>query len=90
MIDALVGRLVELQQVVVVLQERLALDSRNSSKPPSYDGPVGASERMGAAAIASEEHRRVTPERFVLCCRSPKFSAYRIVCRRGCAAVAAR
>src|SRR5574340_1097113 len=38
-IDALAARLAELQQTVVVLQERLALDSRNSSKPPSSDGP---------------------------------------------------
>lgn len=38
-IDALAAELAVLRGQVVVLQERLALDSRNSSKPPSSDGP---------------------------------------------------
>ena len=38
-IDALAAELAVLRGQVVVLQERLALDSRNSSRPPSSDGP---------------------------------------------------
>ncbi len=38
-IDALAAELASLRDKVLVLQERLALDSRNSSKPPSSDGP---------------------------------------------------
>src|SRR5512135_1566199 len=38
-IDALAAELALLRDKVLVLQERLALDSRNSSKPPSSDGP---------------------------------------------------
>ena len=38
-IDALVGRVSELQEQVAWLQERVRLDSKTSSKPPSSDGP---------------------------------------------------
>src|SRR5574337_119035 len=38
-IDALAGELASLRDKVIILEERLALDSRNSSKPPSSDGP---------------------------------------------------
>ncbi len=38
-IDALALELALLREQVAVLQERLKLDSRNSSKPPSSDGP---------------------------------------------------
>jgi transposase len=38
-IEALVQRLAQLQEQLQVVQERLELNSRNSSKPPSSDGP---------------------------------------------------
>ena len=38
-IDTLTAQLASLQQTVLVLSEKLALNSRNSSKPPSSDGP---------------------------------------------------
>ena len=38
-IDTLAQQVVVLQEQVALLQERLKLDSHNSSKPPSSDGP---------------------------------------------------
>jgi len=38
-VDGLGAQVNDLQALVAVLQERLKLDSRNSSKPPSSDGP---------------------------------------------------
>ena len=39
-IDALTLQLAQLREQMALLQERLKLDSRNSSKPPSSDGPA--------------------------------------------------
>src|SRR5574337_667277 len=62
-IDALAGELASLRDKVILLEERLALDSRNSSKPPSSDGPGRgnraqrrASARKRGAQKRSEEH----------------------------------
>lgn len=49
-IDTLSGQLAALQQTVVVLSERLALNSRNSSKPPSSDGPGGGNRAQRRAS----------------------------------------
>ena len=38
-IDAMALQIAQLRQQMALLQERLNLDSRNSSKPPSSDGP---------------------------------------------------
>lgn len=50
-IDALAARLAELQHTVIDFQERLALDSRNSSNAPSSDGPrrVNRAQRRASA-----------------------------------------
>ncbi len=50
-IDALAARLAQLQQTVVSLEERLALDSRNSSKPPSSDGPGRGNRAQRRASL---------------------------------------
>lgn len=54
-IDTLAGELTSLQQAVALLTERLALNSRNSSKPPSSDGPGGGGNR--AQRRASQRKR---------------------------------
>jgi len=41
-------QLVQRDELLAVLQKRLKLDSRNSSKPPSSDGP-GSGGNRGAA-----------------------------------------
>ena len=53
-IDALAVEIVQLRGQMTVLQERLKLDSRNSSKPPSSDGPGGGNR---AQRRASERRR---------------------------------
>ena len=53
-IDTLTAQLASLQQTVLVLSEKLALNSRNSSKPPSSDGP-GSGNR--AQRRASQRRR---------------------------------
>ena len=42
-IDTLVRLVAELQQQIAWLQERVKLDSKTSSKPPSSDGPASGS-----------------------------------------------
>lgn len=41
-IDTLASQLPALAEQVALLQERVALNSRNSSRPPSSDGPGGS------------------------------------------------
>ena len=50
-IDALTLQLAQLREQMALLQERLKLDSRNSSKPPSSDGPAvgNRAQRRGSA-----------------------------------------
>jgi transposase len=54
-IGHLAAQVNELQALVAVLQERLKLDSKNSSKPPSSDGPGSGGNR--AQRRASERAR---------------------------------
>jgi transposase len=54
LIDAMAVQLAQLREQVALLQERVKLDSRNSSKPPSSDGP-GCGNR--AQRRASERKR---------------------------------
>jgi len=54
-IGHLAAQVNELQALVAVLQERLKLDSKNSSKPPSSDGPGSGGNR--AQRRASERSR---------------------------------
>jgi hypothetical protein len=49
-IDSPVSQLAALAEQVAVLQERVALNSLNSSKPPSSDGPGGSGMNRAAAA----------------------------------------
>lgn len=44
------GLLSEQDQKLAVLQERLKLDSKNSSKPPSSDGPASANRAQRRAS----------------------------------------
>lgn len=54
-IDTLSGELAALREAVALLSERLALNSRNSSKPPSSDGPGSGGNR--AQRRASQRKR---------------------------------
>jgi len=60
-IDTLVRLVAELQQQNVWLQERLDLDSKTSSKPPSSDGPASAARPLrrssGRKRGAQKGHR---------------------------------
>src|SRR5574337_1536948 len=72
-IDALAAELALLRGKVVVLEERLALDSRNSSKPPSSDGPGrgnraqrrASARKRGAQKGHPGAFRALRPEREV-------------------------
>ncbi len=57
-IDTLGQQLAQLREQVAWLQERVKLDSRNSSKPPSSDGPGGGNR---AQRRASERKRGAQP-----------------------------
>jgi transposase len=48
-IEQLLGRLAQFEGQLTVLQERLALDSKNSSKPPSSDGPAATNRAQRRA-----------------------------------------
>ena len=50
-IDALTSEVAQLRQRLALLQERLKLDSRNSSKPPSSDGPAGGNRAQRRASV---------------------------------------
>ena len=52
-IDTLVQRLLQMETRLAYLQEQLRLNSRNSSKPPSSDGP-------GAGGIGNRAQRRAS------------------------------
>ena len=57
-IDSLVVQLDALREQVLLLQERVQLNSRNSSKPPSSDGPgAGGAGGNRAQRRASERKR---------------------------------
>lgn len=59
-IDTLAERLLQLQRQLAELQERLKLNSRNSSKPPSSDGPDSGASGGGlnrSQRRASERRR---------------------------------
>ena len=56
-IDAMASRLVQLEHKLGELQERLKLSSRNSSRPPSSDGPGGPGAANRAQRRASERRR---------------------------------
>jgi len=58
-IEALSAQIGQLQEQMSVLQERLKLNSRNSSKPPSSDGPVQSGNR--AARRTSGRQRGAQP-----------------------------
>lgn len=49
-IDAMAVRLAELEEKLAMLQERLKLDSKNSSKPPSSDGPSSGNRAQRRAS----------------------------------------
>jgi transposase len=49
-IDTLAQQIAVLQDQVVLLQERVKLDSRNSSKPPSSDGPASGNRAQRRAS----------------------------------------
>ena len=49
-IDALTLEVAQLRQQMALLQERLKLDSRNSSKTPSSDGPAGGNRAQRRAS----------------------------------------
>lgn len=57
-IDAMAARLLQLEHKLAELQERLKLNSRNSSKPPSSDGPGGAGPSGGNRAQRRASERR--------------------------------
>jgi transposase len=50
-IDTLVEQIAILQEQVALLQERAKLDSRNSSKPPSSDGPGSGNRAQRRASL---------------------------------------
>ena len=50
-IEAQALQISQLRQQMALLQERLKLDSRNSSKPPSSDGPVGGNRAQRRASV---------------------------------------
>ena len=49
-IEAQALQISQLRQQMALLQERLKLDSRNSSKPPSSDGPAGGNRALRRAS----------------------------------------
>ena len=51
-IEAQALQISQLLQQMALLQERLKLDSRNSSKPPSSDGPVGGNRAQRRASFS--------------------------------------
>ena len=50
-VDVLRQRVVEQGEKLAVLQERLKLDSKNSSKPPSSDGPGSGNRAQRRASL---------------------------------------
>ena len=63
------GQLAVLATELAGLRERIGRSSRNSSKPPSSDGP-GLSRRHGVRAVAaSAAVSRVILDRGLSCCR---------------------
>ena len=50
-IDTLAGEIALLQEQLALLQERVKLDSRNSSKPPSSDGPGSGNRAQRRASL---------------------------------------
>ena len=50
LIEALTLQVAHLREQMALLQERLKLDSRNSSKPPSSDGPAGGNRAQRRAS----------------------------------------
>ncbi len=50
-VDVLRQRVVEQGEKLAVLQERLKLDSKNSSKPPSTDGPGSGNRARRRASL---------------------------------------
>ena len=60
-IDTLGRELAQLREQLAWLQERMKLDSRNSSKPPSSDGPAGGSGGNRAQRRASGRSRGAQP-----------------------------
>ena len=50
-IELLRGQVITQSRVLAVLQERLKLDSKNSSKPPSSDGPASGNRAQRRASV---------------------------------------
>ena len=53
-------QIAQLREQMALLQERLKLDSRNSSKPPSSDGPAGGNRAQRRPALVSAVPKRAT------------------------------
>lgn len=60
-IDTLGRELAQLREQVAWLQERMKLDSRNSSKPPSSDGPASGSGNRAQRRSSSGRTRGAQP-----------------------------
>lgn len=63
-IDLLAQHIAALQEQLAVLQERVKLDSRNSSKPPSSDGPAGGNRAQRRASLRKRGAQKGHPGTF--------------------------
>ena len=89
-IDVLAGEVAVLRGQVVLLQERLTLDSRNSSRPPSCDGPGRGNRAQRRASARKRGAQKGHPGALRACCRSARSTACKTACRRPYAPAAAR
>lgn len=63
-IDTLAAQIALLQEQVALLQERAKLDSRNSSKPPSSDGPGSGNRAQRRASLRKRGAQKGHPGSF--------------------------